>query len=433
MASASLPPPKRGIHPQSVGRAVTGGFARGSLAIESLAFGGAGVGRRDGKVVFVPGALPGETVSVRPEREHPSYLQARLVDVKAAAPERIAPSCPLALRAEEDAAAPAMACPGCAYQHLRPEAELAAKAGQLRELIARVGKLAVPEAAWADPVPSPASLGYRNKLTLHAARTDDGRPVLGYFGEDNRSVLDVPHCPLAHPQIGARLEELRADPAFRRRLHPGRTWTFRRTERDGVVCWAGQAQRNDSWLREATPHGEVAVPRGGFFQVNPAVGAALARTVEAILREHAPARLVDLYCGCGVFALAAAAAGVGEICGIDSDRGAIAAARENVRAHGRPDIPFQAATAEEALAKTLAAHPRAALIIDPPRSGLSPAVRKAIAAAAPPLLLYVSCAPDTLARDLRDLVAHGHAVHRLQAFDMFPRTAHFETLAVLVR
>ncbi len=404
-----------------------------SVTIDTLAFGGAGVARRDGKVIFVPGALPGERVSVEVGRDRKSYAQAMLVRIEAASPERVAPACPLALGGTADTQDPAAACPGCAYQHLRADAELASKARQLQDLVARVGGMAVSEVAWHAPVASLAPLGYRNKLVLHAARTDDGRPVLGYFGHDNRTVLDVPSCPLVHPQIAAQLDALRADPAFRRRLHPGRSWTFRRTERDGVVCWPGRAQRNDTWLREATPYGEVAVPRGGFFQVNPPVGAALARTVEAVLREQAPSRLIDLYCGCGVFALAAAAAGVGEICGIDSDRSAIAAALDNARAHGRADIRFLAATAEAALPRMLASRPDGALLVDPPRAGLAPQVREAILAAPPPLLLYVSCAPDTLARDLCILAAHGYALHWLQLFDMFPRTAHFETLAVLTR
>lgn len=404
-----------------------------SVTIDALAFGGAGVARHDGKVMFVPGALPGETVTVRIESDRASYAQARLLQVTAAAPARIAPACPLALRPEADVEAGAARCPGCAYQHLRHDAELHWKSVQLREMFARMAGTTVSDDVWRPPVGSPSPLGYRNKLVLHTARTEDGLPVFGYFGTDNQTVMDIPACPLVHPQIDARLRELRKDSGFRRRLQPGKSWTFRHTERDGVVCWPGRALRNDSWLREATPFGEMAVPRGSFFQINPAVGAELAQAVAAELRELAPPRLIDLYCGCGLFSVAAAAAGVGEIRGVDNDRAAIAAGVLNARDLGMKGIRLAAADAEHALPEMLATGSDWALLVDPPRTGLSPQVRKTIAAKAPSPLIYVSCGPDTLARDIRELATHGYALHHLQLFDMFPRTAHFETLAVLIK
>ena len=131
--------------------------------------------------------------------------------------------------------------------------------------------------------------------------------------------------------------------------------------------------------------------------------------------------------------MAAAAAGIGEIRGVDNDRAAIAAGVLNARDLGMKGVRLAAGDAEQVLPEMLASHSDWALLVDPPRTGLSPQVRKTITARAPSPLFYVSCGPDTLARDVRELIAHGYALRRLQLFDMFPRTAHFETLAVLTK
>jgi len=406
-----------------------------SLEITALAYGGDGVGRHGGKVVFVPGTIPGETVRVIATTEHSRFIRAGLVAVERPAVERIEPICPLAHRADANFATGRSAhwCPGCAYQHLDYSVELRWKALQLQELFARIARQKIPQGTWQEPVAATATLGYRNKLVLHAGRDLQGNPAVGYYADDNRTLLDVTRCPLAHPAINARLEELRADTTFIRRIRPGAAWTFRNTERDGAICWEGRANPEWPWLEEMTPFGPLAVPRCSFFQVNPAMAALLAETFAAAIREFATRSLIDLYCGCGLFTLTAAAAGCSELLGIDSDALAIRAANANAQRRELADVRFISAPAEQALPPRLTAMPEAALLVDPPRTGLPAEVRAAIIAHRPSPLFYISCGPDTLARDCRALLAAGYRLHRVQLFDLFPRTAHFETLAVLLR
>ena len=177
----------------------------------------------------------------------------------------------------------------------------------------------------------------------------------------------------------------------------------------------------------------VSAPRGGFFQVNPPVADLLLDEVSAAIRAVQPGFVIDLYCGVGVFSLAAAASGVAAGLGIDNDPAAIAAAGFNARQRGLSGFRFQAAAAEAAIRDALRAAPasRSLLIVDPPRAGLGKAVRVAIVAGRPAHVVYVSCAPDTLARDLAEFRAAGYAVRSARLVDMFPRTAYFESVCVL--
>lgn len=398
--------------------------------IAEIAYGGKGVGRHEGKVCFMPGVLPGERVQAAVVQDRKDYLDAAPLAILAPSPARTKPACPLAcglfrptnLRPGE------LYCPGCAYQHTTYEEEVAIKHRQLRGFLDRAA--GIEEKTLAAAVPSPAPLGYRNKMALHASRA--GRETqLGYFAADNTTIIDVPACPLAVAPLNEALAGLRAKPGFLGGLRDGMTVTFRHTARDGAAWWRGRASERDTWLVEETPLGPLAVPRNSFFQVNPAVAALLVKAVAERLTATRPAAVVDLCCGIGLFAIAAARAGVPAVVGVDSDAAAIEAARYNARQHGCPHIAWRAETARAGLARLGKAGPDTTLVLDPPRSGAERSLVEAIAHFRPQRILYVSCAADTMSRDVAALRAKGYNVAGSRLFDMFPRTPHFESLTEL--
>jgi tRNA/tmRNA/rRNA uracil-C5-methylase (TrmA/RlmC/RlmD family) len=402
------------------------------LAIRSVAYGGGGVARHEGQVWFVPGALPGETVAARRVRDRGRYAEARLVQVLNPSPHRVAPACPLAVAPEGRDPAAQNVCPGCCYQHADYAEEVRLKQGQLVELLARGAGVA--GRAFDPPQPSPASLAYRNKLVLHAQK--DGTDTrLGYFMEDNATVVDVAACPIAVTPIGERLTALRTAPGFLNGLRDGMTLTLRHTARDGVVWWRGRARSTETWLVERLPLGDLSVPRASFCQVNPGVADLLFREVMDTLGALRPDAVADLYCGVGVFALGAAALGVPAVIGVDADASALRAAQFNARQRGLDGVAWERARAAQGLrriGRRLAGR-RAVVIVDPPRTGLDPATRQGLLALAPAGVLYVSCAADRLARDAAAFREAGYALERVRLFDMFPRTACFETAATFVR
>ncbi len=390
------------------------------LEITDLAYGGRGVARLEGRVVFVPGTALGERVRARIVKLHAKFAEAELTEILQASPARILPPCPLA-----------GVCPGCCYQHLDYAEELRVKSMQIKSLMQRIAHLEQFEFLPAQPAPQP--MGYRNKIVLHAT---PGK--FGYFAHDNRTILDVPTCPLADPRINAKLAELRAAGMPHPEHAPAGEpppLTIRCTAQDGAQIWFGAPDPRAPWLREETLLGELRVPRGSFFQVNPAVANLLTAAVQARIKAWQPSMFWDVYCGAGLFALAAAAAGVPAVAGVDNDGAAIRAARHNARNLDAAGAHFEKLDAAAGLRRLAQEHPGAdaPVMLDPPRTGLERNVIAALAELRPARVIYSSCAADTLARDLALLAPAGYQLESLQIFDMFPRTMHCECLACLVR
>lgn len=372
------------------------------LYITDVGYGGAGVARGEDGVVFVPGAFTGEMVEAEIVSKRKRFTQARLVQVLAPSPDRIEPETPIV--------------PGMTYAALRYDAEVALKHHQLRTLLTRIGKLA--DLPLLPPVPSPLRDHYRNKLTLHW----DGH-ALGYIGEDNRTVLDTPHCPLSKPEINAALTELRQDAALRR-LRPGARVVFRYTEHDGIRVGLGKPPSGE--LTERLAGLNLFVAADAFFQVNLSCAELLLNDFREAV--HGATSVFDLYCGCGLFGLVAAQAGATCVFGLETTPSAICSAKRNAAAVGL-DADYRCAPAET-LPDDLP--PADLWVVDPPRAGLSEIVRARILRDLPPRLAYVSCGPDTLARDLAALTT-AYSIQSIRLFDFFPRTPHFETLTLLER
>ena len=313
------------------------------------------------------------------------------------------------------------ACGGCQHQHLAYEDQLALKTDGVRQLFMA---LATEVAAC---IPCPAPYGYRSKLTPHFARPrPDREPAIGFLRAERRVTIDVAACPIATPAVNARLVELRADVRAR--------WsTFRR----GATLLVREASSGvtvdpRAIVSERVGDLDLQFLAGDFFQNNPFQ---LPRLVEHIAREAAAwgARfLVDAYCGSGLLGLAAAPR-FERVLGVEVSASAVRWARENAARNGRPNCEYIEADASAVFASVPFAGADTAVIVDPPRKGCGDAFLAQLAAFAPRTVVYVSCNPETQARDIGSLISSGYRCVSVQPFDMFPQTKHVEAVATLVR
>jgi tRNA/tmRNA/rRNA uracil-C5-methylase (TrmA/RlmC/RlmD family) len=384
------------------------------IEIEKCVFGGDGLGRVDGQVVFVPGALPGEILIAEVTKIGRDFLRAKPVRWGTVSPHRI-----------ETAPNAAERYPECCYLHTTFEYETELKNRQLADFIAQTG-VADPAAVMGAPIAPEPAVGYRNKLMLHVNK-ENGKAQIGYVGADKQSVTTVEQCPLAHPAINAELARFLADPASGHSVHNHMTLTFRYTEPDGVKFWRNQPPRNASWLRESTSIGLISVPMDGFFQVNIGGADALIAEFGGLLDQLKPQRVIDLYCGVGLFAAVAAAKGVPEIAGAELAEELVAAAKFNLARRERPDAEIVAADAAAALPALLEKSSASTLlVVDPPRQGLGLKLVHTLAALPSGDLVYVSCHPATWARDVGRLAKAGWNLRTVRQINQFGRTLHFE-------
>jgi len=341
------------------------------LKIRDIAFGGKGVGRDNSKAIFVPFTIEGELVTAKIVREKKQFAESELVDVRERSPDRVEPPCPYFGR-----------CGGCAYQHINYEHQLAIKWRQVRDILQRIGKL--KEVPMRPIIPSSEPYGYRNRITVHA---EDG--VVGFFRRDSNRLIDIARCPISRDEVNRALMKLRAQHV-----------------RDGHYTLRASS---GPWV---------------FSQTNDAVANAL----RDLIRQFMPANqelLIDAYCGGGFFAKALLDKCKRAI-GIDWDKFAVEAARKNAttkETYIEGDVDLEL----ERLRSIAPAFQRekAVLIVDPPATGLTPAVRKSVVALEPATLIYVSCNPPMLARDLADL-RQRFTVESVTPLDMFPQTAEIE-------
>jgi 23S rRNA (uracil1939-C5)-methyltransferase len=355
---------------------------RVELKIEDIAFGGKGVARENGKAIFVPFTVDGERVSAQIVRDKKNFAEAEVVDLRESSPLRVEPQCPYFGR-----------CGGCAYQHIAYEHQLAIKWRQVRDVLQRIGK--IKELPIRPIIPSPISYAYRNRITVHAQNG-----VIGFFRRDSHRLIDIERCPIAKEEVNRALARLRASRV-----------------RDGHYALPAEAG-----------------PRV-FSQTNDAVAKAIRDLIVQLVSSNQEL-LIDAYCGAGFFAKALLDK-FERIIGIDWDRFAIAAAEKNATSKetyiaGDVEEELREMTRKGDFLVAPAAGSRRSLtlIVDPPATGLTPQVRKSIAALAPANFIYISCNPSTLARDLAELQKR-FALESVTPLDMFPQTAGIETVAQL--
>lgn len=407
---------------------MSGGLTR--VEISSVAAGGDGVGRTEGMVVFVPRTAPGDVANVRltPSKR---FGRGLLASLEASSPLRVDPPCP---HYTEDR------CGGCQLQHLSYSAQLSAKGAMVGDALRRIGRREV-----ADPqvVPSDAEWRYRRKLTLHLRRGPAGWIAGLHPYDDPVAVFDLLDCPITEKGVVAVWGELR--PAFDLLPHERALRVSVRLVGSGasVVVEGGTMWRAAEtflarvpsvtelwWKADGRGARLVAERRGSsgagaaFAQVNARVAAALTARLLARVRHFDPRRVVDAYAGSGGTAVPLAEEGRAVVA-IELDRAAVSSFADALR----PPSRAIAGRVEEHLAAAL---PADVVILNPPRSGADARVTAALQSVSSPprALFYVSCDPATLGRDLARMPRYRLA--DVRAFDMFPQTAHVETVCELV-
>jgi len=375
--------------------------------VEKLVHGGLGLVRDTEGVVFVAFVIPGETVRIGAIRKERRRRTAERVEVVEPSPERAVPPCPLFGR-----------CGGCQLQHVSYEAQLRFKREIVQEVLAR---LAGVEAEVAPVLPAASPWHYRARIKLQVRRG-----IAGFFAEGANELLPVPHCYIARDELNALLPTLgglvraRGTETVELMLLPdGGLWAIA----------AGRGRKTYRWVNGGwTPD---AGQRAAFSQVNPERNEALRELVAGLAGQGPCAKAIDLYAGTGN--LAGALLGRCEqVTAVDSDPAAMELGRRSIGKDHAARVRFVNMKAEDFLAGASDADRPDLVVLDPPRSGARPAV-SGIIRLAPPRVIYVSCDPATLARDLKDLAREGYALRSITPLDMFPQTAHIETVSLIVR
>ncbi len=398
------------------------------VELTKLIYGGEAMGRLpDGRAVFVPFGVPGETVRLRLVEEKRGYARAELLEVLQPAAGRIEPRC-----------VHFGACGGCHYQHMTYEEQLAAKAEILRDQLERIGGLTDPPVQPTRPSPRPWL--YRNHLQFHL--TPEGQ--LGYHAARSQNVIPIEECFLPMEPIGTFWKLLEVEPV------PGLQRVHLRVGTDEDIMLALESSDPDPPAFGADlplsavhlgPAGatvlsgsesliitvldrQFRVSAESFFQVNSPMAGAMVEHLLENLALDMEATALDVYCGVGLFS-AFLAPLVQRVIAVESSPSAWLDFEVNLDEFN--NVELYQAPAEDVL-PALPVEPTV-IIVDPPRSGLSRTVVDGILALSPDTLVYVSCDPATLARDARHLTQGGYTLKRITPFDLFPQTYHIESMS----
>ena len=445
-----------------------------SLTIDDLAFGGEGVGRADGYVVFVRGGLPGDRLKVRLTEARSRFGRGVIEAVLEPSPDRVEAPCPYFGR-----------CGGCRLQHLAYPAQLRFKAKQVADCLARLGGVgAIPIR---PIIGAPELYGYRNKMefTIARGRAQEGT-VIGLHEADRYDVvLDIDRCLIQSEPMNDLLAEARAFfaerklPVYEQESGEGllRFLVLREAKRTGeamvnVVTSAPQvgelaplAERlrrrvpqtasvvlnvnpkkasvavgveehllaGRDHIRETLGGFVFQISANSFFQTNTLQAERLFKLVEESTGLTGTETVVDLYSGTGAITLLLARR-CRWVYGIEVAHAAVDDAQRNAKANGIENCTFLAGEVRTVLPQLIARGVRAEVVVaDPPRAGFHPKALRALLMLAPHRIVYVSCNPATMARDLGELTRGGYRIEWAEPLDMFPHTPHIEAVARLHR
>jgi 23S rRNA (uracil1939-C5)-methyltransferase len=425
------------------------------LEIESLAYGGRGVARRDGYVVFVSGALPGDQVRAEVTKAKPQFAEARTVELLRPAADRVPDRC---VHGGEP-------CPGAPWQGLPYELQLQTKQQQVSEALRRIGELEGFELEPIEPAIEPWR--YRNKLE-YSFGEDDGQLVLGFHARGRWDrVVGVEDCMLASEPGNAARNKVRdwarsaGLDAYDRRERLGllRNLVVREGRRTGelqtrLVSSPAEIPRPPVDLHTVIegPSGGTDGPTGvlgrehlneqlsglhfeispsSFFQTNTEMAERLYELARGYAGLSGSGRVFDLYCGIGTLGLVMAR-DAGEVWGLEIVPEAVQDASRNAEANGIENARFMAANARTGIRPLLEEAGRPdVVVIDPPRAGLSQKIVRRVIECDAPRIVYVSCNPTTLAPNAAQLHGAGYRLRRVRPVDMFPHTPHIECVALL--
>ncbi|GMR04432.1 MAG: 23S rRNA (uracil(1939)-C(5))-methyltransferase RlmD [Thermodesulfobacteriota bacterium] len=427
-----------------------------NVKITGLAYGGRGVGRIDGRVVFVPYTAPGDEADVEIKRVKKNFSDGVLKCLHKPSEIRTEPACPVFGD-----------CGGCALQHIRYSDQVLWKENIFLETLKRIGGLELPQLD--PPVPSQKDFYYRSK-----ARFQIHGNIWGFFRAGTNRVVDIESCAIADPLINSAFTQIRG--IFKERFTSSRTLKSLQSLEIGVSSLDGRAiasfglrgvERGFPWkifLKEIeelkgvealiTRPGARArvftggdlnlcyeaggvkfhVPVGVFSQVNRPQNEALIKTLIGWCGLRGGERVLELFSGAGNFSLPLAMAGA-EVLGVEASREAVRAARGNAARNNIGPVEFIQAGASVWLkenVKGLEKFSPHVVVLDPPRGG-DIDVAKVLAESGPEKIVYLSCSPPTMARDLSVLAAGGYGISRACVFDLFPQTGHIEGMVLLER
>lgn len=383
--------------------------------IDTLTNEGRGIARVNNWIVMVPFVIPGEKVRVRIFKNYKNYSEADLLEVLEPSKDRIKPVCPLFTQ-----------CGGCQYQHIQYAQQKAWKRRHIQDCMERIGKIQHPVE---EVIGSDFIYAYRTKLTPHFEKRTDGECPIGFlvYGH-KRQLVDVEQCPIATQIINEKLPEVRARVAELPVKSSG-TLLLRDCV-EGVLTDMKQLGTN------RIGDFDFIFPVGSFFQNNPNVLEKILRYIGDYLSSFEDlSYLVDTYCGVGVFGIALSRY-VKSFLGIEIDEKSIALAEDNLRRNHITNGILIAGSAEGIFDSVTSFDPdKTLLVMDPPRKGSSEEFLYQLVQFNPRAIVYVSCAPDTQARDLQRFLdqAPHYQIQTIQPFDMFPQTKHIENLVILRR
>uniref|UniRef100_A0A831U2N7 TRAM domain-containing protein n=1 Tax=Geobacter metallireducens TaxID=28232 RepID=A0A831U2N7_GEOME len=434
-----------------------------TVRIESLAFGGAGFGRVEGKACFVPFTAPGDLARIRITQAKPSYLEGEAVELLETSPRRVTPPCPVF-----------GACGGCTWQHLSYGDQLEAKERIVAETLWRFGRVE-PERV-CRTVASDSPYGYRSRVQFKV-RWIAGKLQMGFYRRGSHYVVDIPGgCAICNPALNRVMAEVRhvigrfAEPdripqvdaavgddgttlviihyIGAKRDEARAYFTACRGELPSVGGLHLQCGRKENmepvWGCDGLAYGFAAgflpglpamtlgFSRGGFSQVNYRQNGELLRAVHRMAALTGDERLLDLFCGNGNFAVPLSRYAA-SVVGIEEYAPSLDDARRNAAANGAGGIEFIRADSAAGVRQLASRGDRfAVVILDPPRTGAREAVPEVVSLG-PERVIYVSCDPATLGRDLGLFRKGGYEVRETLPVDMFPQTFHIESVTLLSR
>jgi 23S rRNA (uracil1939-C5)-methyltransferase len=441
------------------------------LTIKRLGINGEGVGYFKRQVVFVPGALPGEEVVVEATKINPKFAEAKIKKIRIKSPHRVQPPCPVY---EE--------CGGCQLQHLKYSQQIKEKRDIVIQSLERHTRLAVDKLDIRETIGMEDPWGYRNKSSFQLAGRD-GKVLAGLYGLNSHQLINIEHCAVQHSQTNEAvnavkkiLEELKIT-IYNEKTRKGivRTIVTRVGVQSGqlqIVLITNQSElpkkeqiieeiqkrlpnvksivQNINEQKTSLIFGEETLPLAGeefiqetlgdlqfelsartFFQLNPVQTIKLYNEVKSAAALTGHERIVDAYCGVGTIGLWLADQAA-EIRGMDVIPESIDDAKKNAKRHGFTNTKYVPGKAEEVLPKWVKKGWKPdVIVVDPPRTGLDGQLIQTILQTAPEKLIYISCNPSTLAKDIQ-MLSSKYEVKYIQPVDMFPQTAHVECVSQIV-
>ncbi|MFO1520247.1 MAG: class I SAM-dependent RNA methyltransferase [bacterium] len=365
------------------------------LTLERMTFGGEAIASHQGKKVFIAWGVPGDRAKVEFIEEKRDYARGRIVELLEKSPHRTEAPCPYFFK-----------CGGCQWQHVKYESQLAFKTEILKEALQRTAKISEPFLKPAVAADSP--LHYRSRIRLQVSRQGE----VGFFKPQSKEVVPVERCLIAEELLNAKISE--AKEIAQKMLEKDRANRYEieiRREGDRVVM-------------EVDP-----VDEAPFVQVNEAQNEKLIRIVQDSLQLSGSEKILELFAGEGNFTFPVAAA-CASVTAVESGEGSVLRAEKRIEKEHRKNIRFVQSTAYRYLENSEGPFDR--VLLDPPRKGAIECL-EGLAKLKIPRLVYVSCDPSTLARDVRMLQELGYCHESSQVIDMFPQTYHVESVTVMVR